>query len=241
MRLYSKISNKILDLINSGEFSAGSRLPTERELAEKFKVSRPTIREAIIALEVKEIVTIKAGSGVFVINDDKNFDYTNDISAFELLESRVILESEAAALAARMITDDELELLEKALKKLKLETDQSSGADREFHAIIAKGTHNKVLEKQINNLWNLQDNLNHINVTRKAVCVQENAHSRFIDHENIYNAIKDHNSKLARKSMQYHFKDLMDALHNMSEQKALDEAKNKSLNIRKRFNIANHS
>ena len=48
MRLYSKISNKILDLINSGEFSAGSRLPTERELAEKFKVSRPTIREAII-------------------------------------------------------------------------------------------------------------------------------------------------------------------------------------------------
>lgn len=241
MRLYSKISNKILDLINSGEFSAGSRLPTERELAEKFKVSRPTIREAIIALEVKEIVTIKAGSGVFVINDDNKFDYTNDISAFELLESRVILESEAAALAARMITDDELELLEKALKKLKLENDQSSGADREFHAIIAKGTHNKVLEKQINNLWNLQDNLNHINDTRKAVCVQENSHSRFIDHENIYNAIKDRNSKLARKSMQYHFKDLMDALHNMSEQKALDEAKNKSLNIRKRFNIANHS
>ena len=118
MRLYSKISNKILDLIISGEFSAGSRLPTERELADRFKVSRPTIREAIIALEVKEIVTIKAGSGVFVINDDKKFDYTNDISAFELLESRVILESEAAALAARMITDDELKLLEKALQKL---------------------------------------------------------------------------------------------------------------------------
>ena len=87
MRLYSKISNKILDLIVSGEFSAGSRLPTERELADRFKVSRPTIREAIIALEVKEIVTIKAGSGVFVISDDKKFDYTNDISAFELLES----------------------------------------------------------------------------------------------------------------------------------------------------------
>ena len=241
MRLYSKISNKILDLIISGEFSAGSRLPTERELAERFKVSRPTIREAIIALEVKEIVTIKAGSGVFVISDDKKFDYTNDISAFELLESRVILESEAAALAARMITDDEIILLEKALQKLKLEINQTSAADREFHTIIAIGTHNKVLEKQINHLWNLQDNLNHIDLTRKAVCVQENAHARFIDHENIYNAIKNRDSKMARKSMQHHFKDLMDALHNMSEQKALDEAKNKALNIRKRFNITDHT
>ena len=119
MRLYSKISNKILDLINSGEFSAGSRLPTERELADRFKVSRPTIREAIIALEVKEIVTIKAGSGVFVISDDKKFDYTNDISAFELLESRVILESEAAALAARMITDNELDIIRESSSETK--------------------------------------------------------------------------------------------------------------------------
>ena len=96
----------------------------------------------------------------------RKFDYTNDISAFELLESRVILESEAAALAARMITDDELILLEKALQKLKLEINQASTADREFHTVIAKGTHNKVLEKQINHLWNLQDNLNHINLTK---------------------------------------------------------------------------
>ena len=140
-----------------------------------------------------------------------------------------------------MITDDELILLEKALQKLKLEINQSSRADREFHTVIARGTHNKVLEKQINHLWNLQDNLNHINLTRKAVCVQENSHARFIDHENIYNAIKNRDSKMARKSMQYHFKDLMDTLHNMSEQKALDEAKNKALNIRKRFNITDHT
>ena len=90
-------------------------------------------------------------------------------------------------------------------------------------------------------MFNLQDNLNHINLTRKAVCVQENSHARFIDHENIYNAIKNRDSKMARKSMQYHFKDLMDTLHNMSEQKALDEAKNKALNIRKRFNITDHT
>ena len=62
-----------------------------------------------------------------------------------------------------------------------------------------------------------------------------------IKEENIYNAIKNRDSKMARKSMQYHFKDLMDTLHNMSEQKALDEAKNKALNIRKRFNITDHT
>ena len=68
-RLYIKISKSIALLINNGEFPVGSRLPTERELSEIFNVSRPTIREAIIALEVKEIVSIKAGSGVYVVGN----------------------------------------------------------------------------------------------------------------------------------------------------------------------------
>ena len=62
-RLYIGVLNKMLNLIDSGEFPVGGRLPPERELAERFNVSRPTIREAIIALEVLDRVQVKTGSG----------------------------------------------------------------------------------------------------------------------------------------------------------------------------------
>jgi len=107
-RLYISVLDQISNLIRSGEFPVDSRLPTERELAERFSVSRPTIREAIIALEAKGEVEAKAGSGVYVRENRSIIDdFTKGISAFELLEARVLLEGEAAALAARMISPDE--------------------------------------------------------------------------------------------------------------------------------------
>ena len=66
-RLYTSVLEKMLDLIDSGEFPVGGRLPPERELAERFNVSRPTIREAIIALEVLGRVQVKTGSGIYVL------------------------------------------------------------------------------------------------------------------------------------------------------------------------------
>lgn len=237
-RLYIQIYNTISDLIKSGEFPVGLKLPTERDLADRFNVSRPTIREAIIALEAKEMVTIKASSGVYVLDSDLSNDgFSNDISAFELLEARVILESESAALAARMISSDQLKSLDKALSKLRSEKGSSSKADREFHTIIALGTHNKILLRQINQLWDLQDNLNHINKTRESVCVDEDIHSKIADHEAIYEAIKNNNPTQARKAMQLHFTDLLDAMHEVTEKMVVDEAKNKAMSMRKRFSI----
>ncbi|MGY8793426.1 MAG: FadR/GntR family transcriptional regulator [Gammaproteobacteria bacterium] len=238
-RLYIKISDNISSLINSGEFPVGSRLPTERELSQMFSVSRPTIREAIISLEVKKIVSIKAGSGVYVIGNNLSIkDFYGDISAFELLEARVILESEAAALAARMITKDEIKSLERALKSMKINNSESLNADREFHRVIALGTHNKVLVTQINDLWDLQDNLNHINQKREAVCVDEDLHSKMADHEAIYEAIKNKDPKKAKHAMQQHFSALLNAMHELTEKKVIDDAKSKSLIMRQRFIIS---
>jgi len=99
-RLYISVFNEISSLIKSGEFPVGSRLPTERELSARFDVSRPTIREAIIALEAKEQVSVKANSGVYVLgNNLATDDFSREISAFELLEARVLMEGEAAAIA----------------------------------------------------------------------------------------------------------------------------------------------
>ena len=240
-RLYITVFNEISTLIKDGEFPVGSRLPTERELAERFKVSRPTIREAIIALEAKEEVSVKAGSGVYVLgNNLLNDNFSREISAFELLEARVILEGEAAALAARMIDPEQLKELEKALHKIELEDvkdTSSSGADRQFHTIIAQATHNRVIGKQISFLWDIQENLNHINDAHKAVCIEEDRDSRIADHAAIYTAIAAGDGDAARKSMRLHFSDLLEAMHAVIEQEAVEAAQLKISKMRERFTI----
>ncbi|MFQ3243549.1 MAG: DNA-binding FadR family transcriptional regulator [Arenicella sp.] len=241
-RLYITVFNEISTLINEGEFPVGSRLPTERELAERFGVSRPTIREAIIALEAKEEVSVKAGSGVYVLgNHLVNDDFSREISAFELLEARVLLEGEAAGLAAGMITPEELKELEKALQKIKLEDvkdTSSSGADRKFHTIIAQATHNRVIAKQIGFLWDIQENLYHINNAHKAVCIERDKDGRIAGHVAIFEAIAKGDANEARKSMREHFTDLLEAMHAAIEQEAVEAAKLKISRMRERFTIS---
>ncbi len=239
-RLYLSVFNEISKRINSGEFPVGSRLPTERELSERFEVSRPTIREAIIALEAKEQVSVKANSGVYVLGSNlANDDFSREISAFELLEARVILEGEAAALAARMITPEELRELALALSQMEqegVEDISSSGADRQFHTIIAKATHNRVIVKQIKYLWDIQENFDHIHDAHQSVCVTDLS-TRIADHAAIYDAIAAGEGDKARKAMRKHFSDLLEAMHNASEKEAVEETKRKVSKLRERFTI----
>ena len=118
-RLYRSVVMKLQGLIDGGEYPPGGRLPPERELAERFEVSRPTVREAIIALEALDQVEVKTGSGVYVLNSTSSSNGIDEsVSAFELTEARALIEGEAAALAATMITDDQLIELEKALHEM---------------------------------------------------------------------------------------------------------------------------
>ena len=218
----------------------GSRLPTERELSERFKVSRPTIREAIIALEAKEQVSVKTGSGVYVLGGNlMNDNFSREISAFEILEARVLLEGEAAALAAKGITEEELIALEIALKKIEAEDlkgDTSGNADREFHSIISQATNNRVISKQISYLWDIQDNLNHIKEARQMVC-QKERETRVPDHKEIYDALAAGDANRARTAMRGHFTDLLEALHVESERQTVEAAQQKITQMRERFSI----
>lgn len=239
-RLYITVSNEISSLIKHGDFPVGSRLPTERELSEKFGVSRPTIREAIIALEAKKEVSVKAGSGVYVLGNKLIDDeFNREISAFELLEARVLLEGEAAALAAKMITEEELKALKEALKEIELEDTEdnsSSGADRQFHSVIANATHNRVISRQIHSLWDIQENLEHIKSAHQSLCIKERE-SRIPDHVAIYDAIAARDSNTARTAMRSHFKGLLDVMHDESERQAVEEAKQRVSEMRERFSI----
>ena len=114
-RLFWRIVENIEKSIDSGVYPMGSRLPPERELAQSFDVSRPTIREAIIALEVRGRIEVKTGSGVYVLTPAEISEPTANINAFEITQARALIEGEVAAIAATSITESELKQLHKTV------------------------------------------------------------------------------------------------------------------------------
>src|SRR5690606_39539088 len=110
-KLYQRVANAIVARIRSGKYPRGERLPPERELAEEFGVSRPTVREAMIALEIRGIVEARRGSGIYVVDTAPPDTSSNeqDIGPFEVTEARRLFDGEAAALAAAIITDEEID------------------------------------------------------------------------------------------------------------------------------------
>ncbi|WP_068545693.1 FadR/GntR family transcriptional regulator [Thalassotalea crassostreae] len=236
-RLFWQIVEKIETLIDSGAYPVGGRLPPERVLAETFNVSRPTIREAIIALEVREKVEVKTSSGVYVlakINDD---DSTLKISPFELTQTRALIEGEAAALAAATITEDELEQLKDTLVKMS-EGPNPEVADKEFHTIISTATRNNALKKTIEDLWRMRETHDNIRSAYKNVCSQSDK-QRLDEHTVIYKALKAGDSNAARKYMHEHFNRLINSLFEANEKKALEDLKRKTSKTRDLYSL-NH-
>src|SRR5438105_9316042 len=111
-RLYRQIADQIRGLIKGGEYRAGARLPPERDLARQLGVSRPSVREALIALEVEGLVEVRVGSGIYVrnpANAKSRSELPADTGPFELLRARWIIEGECAALAAKSINKAQLQ------------------------------------------------------------------------------------------------------------------------------------
>lgn len=237
-RMFWQIAEKIKALIASGLYPPGTRLPAERELAETFDVSRPTIREAIIALEVLQHVEVKTGSGVYVLDkpNDKEDSTTEQISAFELTQARALVEGEAAALAALSITDEELEALEKTLEAMRTGVDAEE-ADRDFHIIISKSTRNKAILLAVNKFWSLRDSQPQIIQAYNSVCSQSDQ-DRLEEHNQIFQSLKARNSQAARAAMHAHFNRLIDALFAASEAQALEEVRKKSSQTRDLYSLS---
>jgi DNA-binding FadR family transcriptional regulator len=159
-RLYEHIARKLAKAIANGEYEIGQRLPSERELAQTFEVSRPTVREAIIALELDELVEVRLGSGVYVLNRQppSGHEGVTDIGPFELLEARRAIEGEAAALAALRIDDSQIEQLTNLVQEMSddnrdNEIRMSEDADRRFHELIAASTQNSAFIAAVQMLW----------------------------------------------------------------------------------------
>src|SRR5688572_7990167 len=145
-RLYRQIADQVSHLIEIGDFPAGARLPPERELAEKLGVSRPSVREALIALEVEGLVEVRGGAGVFVHERRPARREPNGATPpgpFDLIRARWIIESEAAYHAASHATPEQLQRLKAALAEMEqapTHSPESTAADQRFHLCIAEAS-----------------------------------------------------------------------------------------------------
>ncbi len=234
-RLFWSIVEKIETSINSGVYSAGSRLPSERELAETFNVSRPTIRESIIALEVRGRVEVKTGSGVYVLDSEHTTKSYQQINAFEVTQARALIEGEVAAISATSITKEELAQLEKTLLDMKNGKDVVA-ADKAFHQIIANSTRNAAMILSVENLWKLRSSTQEVIKDYDSVCSSDNDKT-LAEHSAIYQALKIGNSTQARQAMHSHFNRLINTLFDVVETRALEEIKRKNSEKRDLYSI----
>ena len=237
-RLYQKVADRILEMIESGAYPPGTRLPGERELAERFEVSRVVVREAEISLEAIGRVEIKVGSGVYVREPNAIIGSAlPTVSAFELTQTRLLFESESAALAATMITDEQIRELEDTIARMgraSHDTPDGDDADRDFHMLIAKATGNAANVFMMENLWRMRTEVDDVRKVYSAVCVEDSQH-RVDEHSEILDGLRNRNPEQARNAMRQHFSRLIEALLDASELQAIEEARRLSTENRERF------
>jgi DNA-binding FadR family transcriptional regulator len=160
-RLYRRIAEQIARLIRRGEYRPGERLPPERDLARQLKVSRPSVREALIALEVEGYVEVRVGSGVYVTQrrppaTARVEPLPHDSGPFELIAARRLLESECAALAARHASPAQVRRIRAALSAMERDRRRALMPlenDRRFHLEIAEASANSALALAVRTLW----------------------------------------------------------------------------------------
>ena len=209
-RVYQQIADQVLQLIDSGEFAVNSRLPSERDLAEQFKVSRPSVREALIALEVMGLVQIKMGSGVYVCkpasHSQQNQKPVLEFAPFELIQARALIESEIAAQAAQSRSDAHLQELEQLLNDMSRQSAQRQNPlalDREFHAVLARATGNQVLASLVEQLFDARMG---VLFSRLAnyFDTQVTWGQAIKEHRAVLRAVKAQDSERARLAMRHH-------------------------------------
>jgi len=208
-RLYLQIADQIRSLIAAGEFPAGSRLPAERELAKRFGVSRPSLREALIALEVEGYVDVRPGSGIVVLTSNSaTLDSTSEEGPLEVLRARRVIEGAVAAEAAREIKAKDIAALEEILLQMKFQaTDELTrmAADRQFHRYIAAKLANKPILRLVTGLFDQ----GYSPLARRFATHFDSAKSWATvlnEHRKIVTALASRQPEEARKAMRDHLR-----------------------------------
>jgi GntR family transcriptional repressor for pyruvate dehydrogenase complex len=212
-RIADQVFDQLHELILRGEFKPGNKIMTERELSDAFQVSRTSVRDAINKLVVMGLLEQRQGQGTFVSRPGgKTHSYMAKImesqhaTMKDLLEVRMGLECNAAALAAKRAQDADIAFLEKSLGEIQEEVRLGrlgSDADTQFHMAIAYATHNPLqvfLMKQFYDFlsYGIKENLFRLyQESRKIETIQQH-------HSKILAAIKNHDAMNAYMAAKRH-------------------------------------
>jgi DNA-binding FadR family transcriptional regulator len=219
-KVYMQVLEQIWDLIRNGKLKPGDKLPPERILAQRLGVSRPSVREGIVALEILGLVDTRGGKGNIIKNVDnssmlnQNYQHLKEEeSPFELLEARKIIEVDVAGYAAQKAETEDIALIKHSLDSMREIVDNLSVSkeyekgmqfDREFHISIARATHNAVLLRIVTTLLEtLKENL-WVRLKEKSWAVPGTPQKYLKEHEEILEAIEIKGRAIARKKMYRH-------------------------------------
>lgn len=214
-RLYRQIAEQLRALITAGEWVIGSRLPAERDLAKQLGVSRPSVREALIAMEVEGWVEVRTGSGVYVLDRTATTSHArsqatqispDEWGPLELIRARRVVEGEIAAVAATLAKRKHIAAISKALTSMKVDADQGVTpleGDRAFHSAIVESCANTVLIETVQRFWD----------SRRGPLFErlgghfetaESWRAAIAEHQAIFEAVRDRNPEAARRAMHAH-------------------------------------
>ncbi|GAB4394139.1 MAG: FadR/GntR family transcriptional regulator [Kiloniellaceae bacterium] len=226
-RLFQQVYEQLAHLIAEGEFPLGERLPAERDLARQLGVSRATVREAMIALEISGLVEVRVGAGVFVVRDrplaqGPSEDPGEDLGLgpFEILEARRTIECAVAAFAAQQIQDSDIAELETALEVMAEEHRtgfKSEEGDRAFHLGIARATRNSALVRTVEALWDLKYRAPMWAKLHERVRASLLRPALLDDHREILEALRRRDPEAARAAMDAHLVQVAEDLLRISE------------------------
>ena len=215
-KLSSAVTRQIETLILRGILRPGERLPAERELAEKLGVSRPSLREALADLQEKGLLTARAGAGIYVA-DVLGSAFSpalirlfagHDEAVFDYIAFRRDLEGLAAARAARLASDTDLQVIQTVMDKMEAAHRKTNPADEarldaEFHMAIIEASHNVIMLHMMRSMFQLLRE--GVFYNRQVMFRQRTTRGVLVDqHRCINTAIQARDPEAARSAVETH-------------------------------------
>jgi GntR family transcriptional repressor for pyruvate dehydrogenase complex len=213
-KVSTQIADQIRSSILSGEFSPGDKLPPERELAEMFSVSRPSVREALNVLASSGLVVSYQGGGTVVMSlvDTSSANSLSELirvqqdRALDVIEVRKCMESWTAFYAAQRALPEDIRRMEEIVNAMERNLEgllPSEDLDANLHIVIARATHNIVWLHLMQSLFEAMKEFQQ-SVWRAVYITNEDHHQLYLHHRAIFEAIRARDAEAARSTMMLH-------------------------------------
>jgi DNA-binding FadR family transcriptional regulator len=206
---YRLVADEIAARIRAGDLPLDSKMPADKDLVVQLGVSRTTVREAMIALELMGYVVTRYGAGAFVAHTlpDAPIETSGLPGYFELVEARFVIEPEIAAIAAELITPSEIAQLKRCVEGMcdtTVSLDRIEAFDSEFHLIVARSTGNTVFVSVVKDFWLVRQRYPEWTRLNNRQSPDDIAQFSRDEHMAIVSALAAHDAKAARAAMALH-------------------------------------